>query len=85
MEQQNSHRGLLKIPGLFTPIVAATLSCLASRMFVLTLFLFVLAQFSSPALAGWLTFAAIVPGLIVSPVAGVLLDRLGPTIGVRST
>jgi MFS family permease len=52
-------------------------------MFILTLVLFLLARFSSPALAGWLTFAAIVPGLLVSPVAGVQLDRLGPTIAVR--
>lgn len=83
MDQMNSYRGLLKIPGLFPLIVAATLSRLASRMFVVTLVLFVLAQFSSPALAGWLTFAAIVPGLIVSPVAGVLLDRVGPTTAVK--
>lgn len=83
MEQQNSYRDLLKIPGLSPLIVAATLSRLASRMFVLTLVLFVLARFSSPALAGWLTFAAIVPGLIVSPIAGVVLDRLGPTVAVR--
>nr|WP_275982810.1 MFS transporter [Ochrobactrum sp. BTU2] len=64
-------------------IIAATLSRLAGRMFVLALVLFVLARFASPALAGWLTFAAIVPGLLISPVAGVLLDRVGPTIAVR--
>ncbi|WP_245462490.1 MFS transporter [Rhizobium sp. CCGE532] len=52
-------------------------------MFVLTLVLFVLTKFSSPFLVGWLTFAAITPGLIVSPVAGVLLDRAGPTIAIR--
>jgi len=83
MEQQNSYRDLLKIPGLFPLILAATLSRLAGRMFFLTLVLLVLAQFSSPVLAGWLTFAAVVPGLIVSPVAGVLLDRAGPTIAVK--
>ncbi|MEX2697460.1 MFS transporter [Rhizobium mongolense] len=84
MERQHSYRGLLKIPGLFPLILAATLSRLGGRIFVLTLVLFVLAQFSSPAVAGWLTFAAIVPGLVVSPVAGVLLDRVGPTIAVRT-
>ncbi|WP_246703562.1 hypothetical protein [Rhizobium sp. P28RR-XV] len=61
MEQHNSYRVLTKIPGLTPLIVAATLSRLAGRMFILTLVLFVLARFSSPALAGWLTFAAIVP------------------------
>ncbi|AAB91839.1 conserved hypothetical 41.6 kDa integral membrane protein (plasmid) [Sinorhizobium fredii NGR234] len=83
MERQISYRSLSKIPGLFSLLLAATLSRLAGRMFVLTLVLFALARFSSPVLAGWLTFAAIVPGLIVSPLAGVLLDCVGPTIAVR--
>ena len=83
MKQQSSYRALIRTPGLMPLICAATLSRLAGRMFILTLVLFVLARFSSPALAGWLTFAAIVPGLLVSPVAGVLLDRVGPTIAVR--
>ncbi|WP_244563611.1 MFS transporter [Ensifer aridi] len=52
-------------------------------MFTLTLVMFVLARFSSPALVGWFTFAAIVPGLVVSPAAGVLLDRVGPTTAIR--
>ncbi|MDH1270471.1 MFS transporter [Rhizobium pusense] len=83
MEEHKSYRDLLKIRGLTPLIVAATLSRLAGRMFVLTLVLFVLARFASPSLAGWLTFAAIVPGLLVSPIAGVLLDRMGPTVAVR--
>lgn len=83
MRHQSSYRALTAIPGLKPLVVAATLSRLAARMFILTLVLFVLAQFSSPALAGWLTFAAIVPGLLVSPIAGALLDRVGPTIAVR--
>ncbi|KWC18206.1 MFS transporter [Burkholderia ubonensis] len=83
MTRQDSYRSLLNIPGLSPLLVAATCSRLAGRMFVLTLVLFVLARFSSPELAGWLTFAAIVPGLVVSPVAGAILDRVGPTIAVR--
>lgn len=83
MQQQYSYRSLLQIPGLFPLILAAILARLAGRMFILTLVLFVLAHFSSPSLAGWLTFGAIAPGLIASPAAGVLLDRMGPTIAVR--
>lgn len=83
MEYQASYRALLKIPGLPAVLVAATLSRLAARMFTLTLVLFALAQFSSPVLAGWLTFAAIVPGLLISPVAGALLDRMGPTTALK--
>ncbi len=77
-----SYRALLRIPGLSALICAATLSRLAGRMFALILVLFILANFSSPALAGWLTFAAVTPGLLVSPIAGALLDRLGPTAAI---
>ncbi len=59
------------------------LSRLAERMFSLTLILFVLARFASPSLAGWMTFAALAPGLILSPVAGAILDRTGPATAVR--
>ncbi|WP_157660866.1 hypothetical protein [Burkholderia ubonensis] len=75
MTRQDSYRSLMNIPGLSPLLVAATCSRLAGRMFVLTLVLFVLARFSSPELAGWLTFAAIVPGLVVSPVAGAILGN----------
>ena len=83
MDQQSSYRALLDVPDLPPLLLAATLSRLAGRMFMLTLVLFALARFASPALAGWLTFAASVPGLLVSPVAGALLDRMGPTMAVR--
>ncbi|CEJ15890.1 enterobactin exporter EntS [bacterium YEK0313] len=80
---QSSYRDLMQVPGLPALILAATFSRLAGRMFSLTLVLFVLARFSSPALAGWLTFAAVAPGLAISPIAGALLDRVGPTMAVR--
>ncbi len=82
MNRPDSYRSLLNIPGLPPLLVAAIFSRLAGRMFVLTLVLFVLARFSSPEWAGWLTFAAIAPGLIVSPLAGAILDRVGPTAAV---
>lgn len=46
-------------------------------MFVLTLVLYALARFGSPTLAGWLSFAAVAPGLAASPLAGALIDRFG--------
>jgi MFS family permease len=65
------------------PVLAATiLSRLAGRMLSLTLILYALARFGSPTLAGWLIFALIFPGLIISPLAGALLDRLGPSIAI---
>ncbi len=50
---------------------------LASQMVGLVLVLFVLQRFGSPTLAGFTTFLSIMPGLLVSPIAGTLLDRFG--------
>jgi len=46
-------------------------------MVTVTLILFVLARYHSPQLAGLTAFLAIFPGLVVSPLAGALLDRHG--------
>ena len=78
-----SYRSLLGITGLPALLMATTLSRFAGRMFSLTLVLYALDRFSSPSLAGWLTFASVGPGLMISPVAGALLDRLGPTRAVQ--
>jgi MFS family permease len=50
---------------------------LSSQMLAITLVLFVLARYHSPQLAGLTVFMAMFPGLVVSPVAGALLDRYG--------
>src|SRR3979409_1769748 len=46
-------------------------------MLPLALVLFVLQRFGSPSLAGLSVFLAIAPGVLVSPLAGALLDRFG--------
>ena len=46
-------------------------------MVTVTLILFVLARYHSPQLAGLTAFFAVLPGLVLSPVAGALLDRHG--------
>jgi MFS family permease len=46
-------------------------------MLNVALVLFVLQRFHSPTLAGIVVFVLIVPGLLVSPIAGALLDRYG--------
>lgn len=58
-------------------MLAACLLRLAGRIFTLAIVLYVLARFDSPVLAGWVAFASLAPGLIVSPLAGAMLDRLG--------
>lgn len=84
MEAPTTYRDLLKIPDLPMLMVSATLSRAAERMFLLTLVLFALDSFPTPATAGWLAFIAAAPGLAISPIAGAVLDRIGPTIAVRA-
>jgi predicted MFS family arabinose efflux permease len=46
-------------------------------MVSIALVLFTLTEYGSPALAGIVTLASILPGLLVAPIAGALLDRHG--------
>jgi len=46
-------------------------------MLTVAFVLFVLARYQSPQLAGAATFLLIFPGLLLSPIAGALLDRYG--------
>jgi MFS family permease len=69
------YRRLFGLPG-FPQLAAATvLARTGSQLWQVALVLFVLQRFHSPALAGFATFLAIAPGLVVSPIAGALLDR----------
>jgi MFS family permease len=72
-----SYRRLLRLDGMPELFLAACLSRLAGRMFALAVVLYVLERFDSPVLAGWVAFASMAPGLVISPLAGALLDRLG--------
>jgi MFS family permease len=49
----------------------------AQSMVGVAIVLFTLERFGSPAFAGLVTFASIFPGLLISPLAGALLDRHG--------
>jgi MFS family permease len=70
-----TYRALFAVPG-FRSIAAATVVArTGAAMQALVLVLFVLARFHSPPLAGLVVFLSIVPGLLISPVAGALLDR----------
>jgi len=80
--QPISYRDLLGIADLPALLAAAALSRLASNMSSLAIILYALERFSSPTLVGWLSFALVGPGLVVSPLAGALLDRIGPAFAV---
>jgi MFS family permease len=49
----------------------------AGTMWLLILVLYVLGRYQSPQLAGATAFLAILPGLLMAPIAGALLDRHG--------
>jgi MFS family permease len=82
MSNPVTYRSLLSIPDIPALLGATTFSRLAGRMFSLAIVLYALERFHSPALAGWLSFAAVVPGLVISPIAGALLDRIGPVSAI---
>ncbi|MDQ6748382.1 MAG: MFS transporter [Candidatus Dormibacteraeota bacterium] len=72
-----SYRATLAVPGFGRIIGASLIGRGANQMLSVVIVLFVLARFHSPALAGIAVFATIGPSLVVSPVAGALLDRYG--------
>jgi MFS family permease len=76
---ERSYRALLHVPGLARLLLSMQISRIAQSMVGVALVLFTLNEYHSPALTGAVTFASVLPGLIVAPVAGVLLDRHGRT------
>jgi len=76
---ERSYRALLQVPGIGRILLSMQLSRIAQSMVGVALVLFTLNEYHSPALTGAVTFASVLPGLIVAPVAGVLLDRHGRT------
>jgi MFS family permease len=76
---QPSYRALLQIPTLGRILLGMSLGRTAGAMVAIAMVLFTLNRYGSPALAGLVTFASIMPGLLISPVAGALLDRHGRT------
>ncbi|MEO8230344.1 MAG: MFS transporter, partial [Chloroflexota bacterium] len=75
----NSYRALLRIPTLPRILLAMQLARIAQAMVGVAIVLFTLQEYGSPQLAGVVTFASTFPGLLVSPIAGALLDRHGRT------
>ena len=72
-----SYRALLAVPSFRRFLGATLLVRTAAAIWQLGLVLFVLQKFHSPALAGLTIFFSIAPGILISPLAGVLLDRHG--------
>ena len=75
----SSYRALLEVPTLGRILLATAIARIAQAMVGVALVLFTLQEYGSPQLAGLVTFAALFPGLVVSPICGALLDRHGRT------
>ncbi|MEV0328137.1 MFS transporter [Micromonospora echinospora] len=58
-------------------LLAASFSRLAGSMLLFAVVLYVIAEFGSASIAGLGAFFLTLPGFLVSPVAGAVLDRLG--------
>ena len=67
----------MRVPGFARLYAGLLLGRVGGSMLTVTLILFVLARYHSPQLAGATAFFSLFPGLLVSPVAGALLDRHG--------
>jgi MFS family permease len=76
-EPPPSYRALFEIPTLGRIVLGMTFSRTANSMLGVAIVLFALDRFQSPALAGIVTFVSVAPGLLLSPIAGALLDRHG--------
>ena len=72
-----SYRALLRVPTLGRVLVSMQIARVAQSMVSVALVLFTLDRYGSPAFAGLVTFASVFPGLLISPLAGALLDRHG--------
>lgn len=77
--QDRSYRALFALPAVGRLLLGMQIARIAQSMVGVTTVLFALALYRSPALAGLATFFSIFPGLLVSPIAGALLDRHGRT------
>ena len=72
-----SYRALLRVPTLGRVMLSMQIARVAQSMVSVALVLFTLDRFDSAAFAGLVTFASVFPGLLISPLAGALLDRHG--------
>ncbi len=72
-----SYRALLEVPTLGRVILSMQLARIAQSMVSVAIVLFTLAEYQSAAVAGVVIFASLLPGIVLSPLAGALLDRHG--------
>jgi predicted MFS family arabinose efflux permease len=72
-----TYRRLLRTRGLRPLLVSSLLTRTAAQMWTVGIVLFALQRYHSASVAGLSIFLLIFPGLLLSPIAGALLDRHG--------
>ncbi len=72
-----SYRALLRLPAIGRLLFGMQIARIGQSMVSVAIVLFALTAYRSPRIAGIATFFSILPGLVVSPIAGALLDRHG--------
>jgi MFS family permease len=65
------------VASLWRILLAMQIARIAQSMVSIVVILFALQRYNSPQLAGAVAFASIAPGMLISPIAGALLDRHG--------
>lgn len=83
---RTSYRQLLRTPGLPGLLGSTSLVRFGGGLMDLTLILYTLQEWGSPALVGMVIVASWVPGILTSPVAGLLMDtrRRAPLMALDS-
>jgi MFS family permease len=79
LDLDRSYRALFAVPAMGRLLFGMFIARVSGTMVGVAVVLFTLQTYGSPVLAGLATFASIFPGLLVSPIAGALLDRHGRT------
>ena len=79
IELAPSYGALYRIGGFPRLVASMILARTATEMLALILVLFALQRYQSAAVAGAVVFLEVTPGLLLSPLAGALLDRHGRT------
>jgi MFS family permease len=80
LRNETTYRDLKIVPGFFHLMLASVCCKSAARMYQVLLVLFVLAIYHSPGLSGLLLLVSLIPGIVLSPLAGALLDRRGRVV-----
>lgn len=72
-----AYRDVFRVPGVRHLVGAMVLARLGGQMTGVVIVLFILERYRSPVVAGLFGLASLLPGTLVSPLAGALLDRYG--------